>query len=142
MIPSGLLIVNLFGSILPQTDHEHDYWYQFNRWLIENAHSDDLIVTGAGYISDAYLRFYTRADVVTTWWQYVDAQNRLEERIALRRPARVLFSSTVYDPPAELYKRFGLDRSIGESLFRHYAGALTLIHDDAWQKMYLYRPSP
>ncbi len=142
MIPSGLLIVNLFGSILPQTDHENDYWDTFNRWLIENAQPDDLVVTGAGYISDAYLRFYTQADVLTTWWQHGDIQKRLEDQVALHRPARVLFCSTVYDPPAELYQRFGLDRSIGESLFRHYASALTLIHEDAWQKIYLYPPPP
>ena len=58
-----LFAVNLWGSMLPQTDHIHDYWYQFNAWLLGEARPGDLVVSGAGYVSDGYVTFYSGARV-------------------------------------------------------------------------------
>lgn len=135
-----LFTVNLVGSVLPQTTHENDYWYVFNRWLIEHASADDVIVTGAGYIPDAYLRYYSGAFVLTTWWQHTHLDKRFAQELDRLSPQRVLFSSTVDDPPGELYTRFSLDRTIGKEFFDRHRHFLSLIHEDEWQRIYLYLP--
>ena len=50
----ALLVANGAGCILPQADLRTDYWYQANKFLIENARQGDIIFTDGGHLSDWY----------------------------------------------------------------------------------------
>jgi hypothetical protein len=135
-----LFVTNLFGSVLPQTSLENDYWYVFNSWLIKNCNSDDIVVSGSAPVSDAYVRYYSGAKVVSI---FPDPDDRpidikFNEIIADNKTARILFSSTVYSPPKEYLNKFNSDNSAAKIFFEKSKKHLTLIHTDSWQKIYLY----
>ncbi len=59
-----LFVANGLGSIIPQMSHETDLWYQSNRFLIQHAQAEEIIVTGGGYLTENYLKLYTPSEVI------------------------------------------------------------------------------
>jgi hypothetical protein len=98
VLAASLLIVNGLGSILPQTTLDTDYWYQANRYLIENARAGDLIVTDGRFISNMYLRLYTNADVVSA---VIWDNTRSPDEVLNGGFKRVWISSWAVDPPGQ-----------------------------------------
>jgi hypothetical protein len=133
-------VVNLLGTVLPQTTHDHDYWYAFNSWLINNCNSEDLLLSGSGIISDGYVKYHTEAKVISIFPDPDDRpiEKKFEEYVFYYKPKRILFSSTVYSPPQEYLIKFNLDHTATKKFFEKSKKYLTMIHDDSWQKIYVY----
>jgi len=140
-----LFLVNLQGSVLPQTDRQYDYWYNFNAWFIENCRPGDLVVSGSGIISDSYVEYYTGARVasVVVLESVLKTDQSLEERIAemidSENPKRVFFSSTLKEIPREVADKFDIDASSVRALFELYRPRLSIVHEDEYQTIFLYR---
>ena len=132
-----LFLVNLFGSVLPQTDLRHDYWYTFDSWLLNNSGPGDLVVSGAGYIPDGYVEFYSGAKVLPTTVTDKNLQDRFEWAIRYYRPSRIILSSSVLSP-RELRGHTRLDPAPARQFFAGIMPHLTLLHSDSWQDIYLY----
>jgi hypothetical protein len=96
-LATSLLVANGLGSILPQTNLDTDYWYQANRYLIQNARAGDVILTDGRYISNNYLKLYTGADVVSavTWDNGHSADKLLDGGFN-----RIWISSWAIEPPS------------------------------------------
>ncbi len=94
-----LFVVNGLGSVFPQRSLDTDYWYQANRYLIQNAHAGDIILTDGRFISNNYLKLYTRADVISAaaWNNRRSANKLLNGGFN-----RVWVSSWAFDPPSQL----------------------------------------
>lgn len=137
-----LVLVNLFGSILPQQSREDDYWFQHNKWIIENARPDDVIVSGAGFISDGYLLLYTGAAGLGTWNKGDELEARFRELLGKKQPGRIFFSSSIASPPQSLVRRFKIDTSSARAFFERRRERLSLVHSDKWQQVYEYTPVP
>ena len=139
-IVCGLFVVNLFGSVLPQTTRDHDYWYAFNSWLINNCNSEDLVLSGSGIISDGYVKYHTGAKVISIFPDPDDRplEKKFEAFVSNHKPKRILFSSTVYSPPEQYLKKFELDHSGTKAFFEKSKKYLSLIHADSWQTIYVY----
>ena len=115
-----LFLINLFGSVLPQTDPEHDYWHKFNSWLIKNCKTGDLVVSGSGTISDRYVKYYSGAEVFSTLYSDQTLEKEFQEVIASHKTKKIYFSSTVYQPVEE-YVRYNYDNSYATSFFSKYS---------------------
>jgi hypothetical protein len=135
-----LFLSNLFGSILPQNDRELDYWYIFNRWIIHNCGPGDLVISGAGYISDGYIMLYSGADEMGTWDETTELEQKFQDRVMLVQPKRIFFSSTILNPPHEMTSRFAIDVSYARNFFERRRKDLKLVHSDEWQDVFLYEP--
>jgi hypothetical protein len=135
-----LFAVNFFGSILPQTKHENDYWYVFNSWLIKNTNAEDIVVTGSAMVSDAYVRYYSGAEVLSIFPvpDNRPIENKFQEVVDANRTGRILFSSTIHSPPEEYLNKLNLDDSDAKMFFEKSRKYLTLLHSDSWQEIYLY----
>jgi hypothetical protein len=96
-LATSLLVANGLGSILPQTRLDTDYWYQANRYLIQNARAGDVILTDGRFISNNYLKLYTGADVVSavTWDNGHSADKLLDGGFN-----RIWVSSWAVEPPS------------------------------------------
>ena len=129
-----LFLANLFGSVVPQLDRDHDYWYAYNAWLIKNGRPGDLVVTGSGYLSEGYLMTYSRAGVVGTQ-RVRDPVEQVRGAIARYEPKRVLVSSSVFSPLKELSPKITMTR---ES-FVEPGRMLIPIHTDSHQEIFLYK---
>ena len=134
-----LFLVNLLGSVLPQTNRGNDYWFQANRWLIENAGPGDLIVSGSGYGADGYLAFYARSRVLATSSTDRQIAERLDKAMRAYAPPRVLVSSTVYAPLGDVPAREPASSDPASAFFDSILPRLTLLHADSWQEVYLLR---
>jgi len=133
-----LFTVNLFGSVLPQTNHKNDYWYAFNHWLIHNCKSNDLVVSGSAVISDAYVQYYTGARVLSIFPDDKDIDEKFRKIIASENPQRIFFTSTIYAPPKEYLKKYKVDNSASKKFFEKSKNLLSLLHSNSWQTIYLY----
>ncbi len=98
-LATSLFVVNGLGSVLPHTNLDTDYWYQANRYLIQNAHAGDIILTDGRFISNNYLKLYTRADVISA---AVWNNGRTPNRLLNSGVNRVWVSSWALDPPSQL----------------------------------------
>jgi hypothetical protein len=96
---ASLFIANGFGAILPQTKLESDYWYQANRFLIQNARAGDVVVTDGGSISDSYLVYYTRSTVVAV---HRIAPAELGRVLSNEHRGKVWVSSKASEPSPEV----------------------------------------
>lgn len=132
-----LFLINLFGSVLPQNDLRNDYWYAFNSWLLNNSGPGDLVVSGAGYISDGYVEFYSGAKVLPTAVTDKNLRARFDWAIDYYRPKRVILSSSVLSP-RQLRGHTLLDPTPAREFFAGIMPELTLLHSDSWQDIYLY----
>ncbi|MFH0810659.1 MAG: hypothetical protein V2A77_09385, partial [Pseudomonadota bacterium] len=130
-----LFVVNLFGSVLPQTSRDNDYWYSFNSWFIHNCDGRDLVVTGTGYLSNSYITYYSGARTFSLFGDPGTMERRLGNLIASPRPRRILFSSTLQTPSPELVRRYHLGNE-PKRLFMTRRGSLRLLHSDRWQDVY------
>ena len=82
----SLFVANGLGSILPQTRRDMDYWYQANRYLIENAKPGDIVITDDGWICRQYLKMFSDADVIGVRTNANDRVPQvLEDRSGLHR---------------------------------------------------------
>ncbi len=133
-----LFLINLFGSVLPQTDPEHDYWHKFNSWLIKNCNAGDLVVSGSGTISDRYVKYYSGAEVFSTLYSDQSLEKEFQEIIASHKTKKIYFSSTVLHPIKE-FTGDNFDNSYTTSFFSKSTKYLTLIHSDSYQKVFLYK---
>lgn len=146
-IPVCLFVVNLFGSILPQGDPERDYWRRFNAWFADHAGATDLVVSGGGYLCDAYIEFYSGAKTMST----VSAgtvhlspeglRERLREAVAEHGPRRVLVSSTVEAPSEEILLRRRVEDASSADFFDELRPYLTLIHEGPAQSVFVLGPA-
>jgi len=100
----ALLIGNLLGSILPQTDRNTDYCYICYQYFMRHAQADDYIITGSGYMCSNYLYLYTDAKLFdVTQIEGIRRESSVIDwinRILNHQPGRVLISSTVFEPPS------------------------------------------
>jgi hypothetical protein len=133
-----LFLINLFGSVLPQTDREHDYYYKLNSWLIENCKPGDLVVSGLDYFSDGYVRFYSGARIFSFIESGPTVEEKFREIVALYKPKKIYFTSIVY-PPFKEYKGRRLDISSAEKLLSKLSKYFALVHSDSYQKIFLYK---
>ena len=139
-----LMIVNCYGSILPQTNHEHDYSYKFNSWLINNCRKGDLVVSGSGYISDSYVRFYAKGiDIFSPFidQNLTDLGYYFKKTVTTLKPKRILFSSTIYYPNKRYMQTEKIDTNVINQLkafFLENNKNLLLIHSDQWQDIFLF----
>lgn len=136
-----LFVVNLLGSVLPQHDHTHDFWYQFNGWLLGDCRPGDLVVSGSGYISDGYVAFYCNAKVLSTLDAGDSFQGQFDKTVAWYAPHRILIVSTVYQRPPQLTSQAHSITPAARQFFEEIRPRLTLLHSDAWQEVYLYKPA-
>jgi len=100
----ALLISNLLGSILPQTERNTDYCYISNQYFMRHAQANDYIITGCGYMCSNYLYLYTDATLFDVTQiegiRHDSSVTNWVNRILNHQPGRVLISSTVFDPPS------------------------------------------
>ena len=96
---ASLFIANGLGVIWPQTKLALDYWYQANRFLIENARAADTVVTDGAFISDNYVSYYTGANVVGVHSVAPDDFARL---LSDKHAGRVWVSSWAFEPMPEV----------------------------------------
>jgi hypothetical protein len=138
---AGLAAVNLFGSVLPQCDSRYDYWRRVNRPIVEHARAGDIVVSGAGWVSEGYIELYSGAQVLST----LRDDSLLTEdffRVAQANPrGRVFVSSSVADPPAALLAWRKLDPAPARALFARLEPQLRLL-DSGEHPLYEWRPSP
>ncbi len=128
-----LLVTNLLGSVIPQTNQKHDYWYAVNQYLIEKTTPSDVIISEGGYINDAYLRLFSTAKIERG---IVMSSQRIAELKNQFSSGRMLVSSWTFKPPA------GLDRQLQsyepdkvKQYFQQYQ--LSVIAENSAQTIYL-----
>jgi hypothetical protein len=132
----SLFVANGMGSILPQTRLDTDYWYQANRYLIENARKGDVVVTDGGFISDHYLKIYTRANVVPVHAIQPDQLSRL---LSDEQAGRVWLSSWASEPPREVLATGQLkkrDEAAIHSALAKVSGRLIKRGENTWQTVW------
>ena len=135
-----LFIANGMGVILPQTKLESDYWYQANRFLIQNVRPVDIIVTDGGSISDLYLRYYTRSTVIAVHTIAVDELGRL---LSEEHPGRVWVSSWAIEPAREVRATGllnGRNEAAIQSIFEQMKARLTKKDENQWQTVWQLEP--
>jgi len=132
-----LLFVNLLGSVLPQTDHDRDYWWQFDHWFITNCRPGDLVATGTGYISNGYVAYYSGAKAFSVIGEPATIERRFRQEVRELHPQRIFFSSTLREPLGEIVRRYELGDST-QRLFNAWSHDLVLVHSDKWQEVYAF----
>lgn len=110
----------------------------FNRWIIEQCGPGDLVISGAGYISDGYIMLHSGADNLGTWDETTELEQKFQDRVMSLQPKRIFFSSTILNPPHEMTSRFRMDGSYAREFFERHRKHLKLVHSDQWQDVYLY----
>ncbi len=131
-----LVVTNLFGSMLPQADERRDYWRVTNRWLLEEARKGDVVVTGAGWISQGYVELYTGARVFSTLRDDAALDTDLRGILGGHDAGRVLVSSSVAEPPEALVRWSRIDPSVASDLFDRMRPGLCELRRDEWQTIY------
>lgn len=135
---ASLAMSNLVGSVLPQTNHSGDFWYEANRYLIDNTRVGDLVVIEGGYLPKAYLKFYSKATVFPT--AGVDP-GALLSKIEEHKSGRVLISSRVFDPLPQI--RYQLESTVGvlpdKYLLAELADRLQLVNTNFYQTIWTYQ---
>ena len=96
----SLFVANGLGSILPQSRHETDFWYQANSFLIQNAKAGDIIITEGGWMGNNILSVFTGAEVISA---HQNARSRFPQILEESNSQRVWISSWCIDP---LFSRF------------------------------------
>ena len=94
-----MLVTNLLGSIVPQTDKTDDYWHAVNQYVIESGESSDVIISEGGYVNDSYIQLFSQAKFEQG---RLLTQPRIDELLLQFRHGRVLVSSWVFAPPPEI----------------------------------------
>jgi hypothetical protein len=136
----SLFIANGLGVILPQTKLESDYWYQANRYLIENARPGDVVVTDGGFISDSYLGLYTRSNVVPV---HKIGAHELSSLLAAEHPGRVWVSSWAFEPSPQIRATGYLkkrDEAAIQSVWEKVKGRLIKRDENPWQTVWELEP--
>ena len=90
-----LFTVNFGAALYPLSDPRSDYWRHYNAEAIARRGEVDLIVTSCSWLCGWYLRYFTKAEVLSP--ASTDPEV-LRARIAQTDPARVLISSLAYAP--------------------------------------------
>jgi hypothetical protein len=134
-----LFLINLFGSVLPQTDREHDYWYKFNSWLIKNCKPGDLVVSCSDWVSDGYVKYYSGARVFSTIDSDQTLEKKFQEIISFYKPKKIYFTSTIYQPIEKYIDGNNFDNYYAGSFYSKSSKYLTLVHSDSYQKIFLYK---
>jgi hypothetical protein len=99
LFAASLFVLNGLGSILPQSSLDSDYWYQANLYLMRNAGEGDVIVTDGGFLSDWYLKLFTKSTVVTVHRvETAELSRHLSEKL----PGRLWISSWAFEPPPKI----------------------------------------
>jgi hypothetical protein len=94
-LAASLLVANGLGSVLPQTRLDTDYWYHANGYLIGNAKPGDIIITNNEFISNNYLKIYTKSKVISPdYW----TEGRSPEVLLNADSKRVWISSWAFEP--------------------------------------------
>ena len=136
----AIFIANGLGVILPQTKLESDVWYQANRFLIENARTEDMIVTDGGFISDTYLVFYTKSTVVAVSQIAPDELSRV---LSAKHAGRVWVSSWALEPMPEVRATGQLrkrDEAAIHSALGKVSGRLSKRNENPWQTVWQLEP--
>jgi hypothetical protein len=108
VLVGSLFALNLLGSLLPLHRDSDDYWRARLSWYRDNAGGGDLIVA-SGYIWANYLANYTSGRVLDVE-EPMDrgpaaAAGAIGHEMSVRRPKRVLISSSVLYPGADRFAR-------------------------------------
>ncbi len=128
-----LLVTNLIGSIIPQTDQKHDYWHAVNQYFIEKTTPSDVIISEGGYINDAYLRLFSAAKIERG---IVMSPQRIAELKSQFSHGRMLVSSWTFKPPAGLDRQLqNYDADKVKQYFQQYQ--LSVIAENNAQTIYL-----
>jgi hypothetical protein len=138
---ASLFIANGLGAILPQTKLDSDYWYQANRFLIENARPGDVVVTDGGFLSDSYLGYYTKATVVAV---HRIAPATLERVLSEEQPGRVWVSSWASEPSPQVRAAGflpGRDEAAIRTALEKVRGQLKKRDENPWQTIWQLEPS-
>jgi hypothetical protein len=134
----SLFYINLLGCIIPQTSLRNDYWYAFNSWIIKNCNQNDLIVTGSGYISDGYIKYFSKAKVLNTLGSDTKLLQNFINYAKEEKINNIYFTSTVINPTNEIVLRGNFDTSHAKEFFNKSKRRLRLVHSDSFQNIYLF----
>ena len=127
-----MLATNLFGSIVPQTNRERDYWHVVNQYLIEHGQPSDVIISEGGYVNDSYLQLFSQAQFEQG--RLVTA-SRIDELLEASGEGRVLVSSWVISPPPEISTQLPeYDLAGAKRLFSRYR--LEAVAKNQYQTVY------
>ncbi|MFH1383213.1 MAG: glycosyltransferase family 39 protein [Chloroflexota bacterium] len=121
----SMLLVNLFGSMLPLHSPELDYYLQKSSWYSDNAKPGDLIICSRGTLWGEYLRHYTKAEVIgvaETLRKENDTSSIIDQKICqiLGSGGLVYITSDAVQPDAAVLKSYGLDAADFAGLWASY----------------------
>jgi hypothetical protein len=135
---ASVAICNLVGSVLPQTNHNGDFWYEANRYFIDNTRVGDLVVVEGGFIPLYYLKFYCKSTVFPA--AGVDP-GVLLSKIQEHRSGRVLISSRVFDPLPQIRNQLErINRVLPDRrLLAALADRLQVVHTNFYQTIWIYQ---
>lgn len=135
---ASLAIGNLVGSVLPQTSHDGDFWYQANRYLIDNTRPGDQVIVDGGYLPMSYLKFYSNATVIPAAGVNPGV---LLLKIQEYKSGRMLISSRVFDPLPQI--KYQLEHAVGvlpeKNLLTELADRLQVVSTNFYQTIWIYQ---
>jgi hypothetical protein len=107
VLAGALLAHNLVGGLAPMYGTGGDRMHQKSAWLLENAGSEDVILTADGANYFRYLRYQSDAEVIAL--QRVGGRHDLslaEVRAAVESTTGTVYlSGDVFDPPVDYLER-------------------------------------
>jgi hypothetical protein len=98
---AALLVHNLAGGFWMMRSKSTDFNVIKARWLLENAHNGDVILTADGAVFERYLRYYTQAKVISLE-ELSSSQLSSIYSATVPQPGRVFATESVLYPPSEL----------------------------------------
>ena len=135
-----LFTVNLFGGILLQKSRKGDFWYQRNKWLINNAKSDDLIVAPFNSLSKAYIK-YSLPDVnmidLICQQNFEDFTNNFE--LAQKNTRGRTYFVGLEGFPRPMIKYLRREHQKIKKMYDYVLPQLTIIHSHPLGDVYEYK---
>lgn len=98
---AALLVHNLTGGFWMMRSKSTDFNAIKARWLLDNAHNRDVILTADGAVFERYLRYYTQAKVISLE-ELSSSQLSSIYSATVPQPGRIFATESVFHPPSEL----------------------------------------
>jgi len=137
-----MLLVNLFGSMLPLHSPERDYYLQKSSWYMDNAKTGDLIICSRYWLWGEYLKHYSGAEVMGVAEILIrdkDAAGLINRRISqiLDSGGLVYITSDAVHPETTTLESYGIDMADFISLWTRYQHSWVKIDIDTYDECYV-----